>query len=141
MSRENVEVVRKSYEPPQGGLKLDQIENWLTDAVVNEYFDPDLEWIPISDGLLTGESYRGYEGLRRFWSDLLGACDELVIEPLEFRAAADQVVVVQRMNIRARGIEIDEVWSRLYTLNEGRIVRVQTFTNRDAALKAAGLSE
>jgi ketosteroid isomerase-like protein len=141
MSQENVEIVRKSYEPPQGGLKLDQLEDWLTDAVINEYFDPALEWIPISDGLLTGESYRGYEGLRRFWSDLLAACDELVIEPLEFRDAGDQVVVVQRMNIRARGIEIDEDWSRLYTLSEGRILRVQTFTNRDEALEAAGLSE
>jgi ketosteroid isomerase-like protein len=141
MSEANIETVRKSYQPPQGGLKLDQIEDWLADAVINEYFDPALEWIPISDGLLTGESYRGYEGLRRFWSDLLAACDELVIEPLEFRAAGAQVVVVQRMMIQARGIEIDEVWSRLYTLNDGRILRVQTFTNRDAALEAAGLRE
>jgi hypothetical protein len=55
--------------------------------------------------LLTDKSYCGYEGLRCFWTDLLSSFDELVIEPLEFSAVRDQVVAVQRMNIKARGIE------------------------------------
>jgi ketosteroid isomerase-like protein len=41
------------------------------------------------------------------------------------------------MNIKARGIVVDEVWSRLYQLRDGRIIRVKTFTNPVAASEEA----
>jgi hypothetical protein len=42
---------------------------------------------------------------------------------------------------RMHELEIDEVWSHLYTLRNGRVVRVQSFASREGALEAAGLSE
>jgi len=38
-------------------------------------------------------------------------------------------------------LEIDEIWSALFTMRDARIVRVQDFASRDGALEAAGLSE
>ena len=38
-------------------------------------------------------------------------------------------------------LELGEAWSALYTLRNGRVVRVQGFTTREGALEAAGLSE
>ena len=38
-------------------------------------------------------------------------------------------------------VDIDELWSGLYTFRNGRILRVQGFVSRDGALEAAGLSK
>jgi hypothetical protein len=38
-------------------------------------------------------------------------------------------------------LEIDEVWSSLFTNRDARIVRVQSFATREGALEAAGLEE
>jgi ketosteroid isomerase-like protein len=46
-----------------------------------------------------------------------------------------------RMTARTKGLEVDEVWSSLSTLRDGKIVRVQGFTNHDGALKAAALRD
>jgi hypothetical protein len=38
-------------------------------------------------------------------------------------------------------LEIDEVFSNLFTLRNGRVVQIQNFGSRDGALEAAGLPE
>jgi ketosteroid isomerase-like protein len=38
-------------------------------------------------------------------------------------------------------VEVDEARSSLLTLRDGRIVRIETFASKDAALEAAGLRE
>jgi ketosteroid isomerase-like protein len=42
------------------------------------------------------------------------------------------------MTARTEGLQIDEVWSSLSTLRDGKIIRVQGFTSRDGALEASG---
>jgi ketosteroid isomerase-like protein len=133
MSRENVEIVRRFIGSG------DRQPEELTDDFLNEFFDPDVEWLPIPQGVLAGSRYVGFEGIRRFWTDFFAAWDELVVEPQEFREAGDLVVGVARMRGRLHELEIDELWSAVFTLREGRILRVQAFASRDGALKAAGL--
>ncbi len=133
MSRENVEIVRRFIGSG------DRQPEELTDDFLNEFFDPDVEWLPIPQGVLAGSRYVGFEGIRRFWTDFFAAWDELVVEPREFREAGDFVVGVARMRGRMHELEIDELWSAVFTLREGRILRVQAFASRDGALKAAGL--
>jgi ketosteroid isomerase-like protein len=98
----------------------------------------EVEWIPAQQSPLGGGSYRGYEGVRRFWTGFLSAWDEYTIEPVEFIDRGDQVAVVMRMTARTEGLQIDEVWSSLSTLRDGKIIRVQGFTSRDGALEASG---
>jgi ketosteroid isomerase-like protein len=135
MSRENVEVVRRFYAI--GNRPLEE----LTDDLLSAFFDPEVEWVPIPQGVLGGNNYVGFESLRRFWTDFIGAWDELAVEPQEFLEAGDLVVGVARMKGRMHELEIDEVWSALFTLRNERIVRVQAFASRDGALEAAGLRE
>ena len=135
MSRENVEVVRRFYAI--GNRPLEE----LTDDLLSAFFDPEVEWVPIPQGVLGGNKYVGFEGLRRFWTDFIGAWDELAVEPQEFLEAGDLVVGVARMKGRMHELEIDEVWSALFTLRNERIVRVQAFASQDGALEAAGLRE
>jgi hypothetical protein len=45
--------------------------------------------------------------------------------------------VIQRNVGRMRGMELDELSSVLFTLREGRIVRMDVFASREGALEAA----
>jgi ketosteroid isomerase-like protein len=129
MSEENVEVVRRAMAAWNSGDLDDRIE---------ELFEPDVEWVPAAESLLAA-AYHGYEGVRRFRADLFSAWDEYALDAQEFVDADDQVVVVTRIRARTREIEIDQVWSALVTVRDGRIARFQGFTTREGALEAAGV--
>ena len=42
------------------------------------------------------------------------------------------------MKGRTRDLEVDEMWSSLSTIRDGRIVRVQGFASPEGALEAGG---
>ena len=139
MSQENVAIVRRAFAALAGeSVERDELEGRLTDAALREFFDPDVEWIPTGQSPLATSEYHGYEGVRRFWAEVLTAWDEYRMEPQEFFDAGTQVAVVMRMRGKTHEVEIDEVWSGLWTLRNGRAVRVQGFASRDGALEAAG---
>ena len=72
----------------------------------------------------------------RAWSDWS-------LEPQEYIDAGDQVVVMVEMKATGRGsgVEIDREDALVYTLREGKHVRLDYFNNRQQALEAAGLRE
>jgi len=119
MSQENVEVVRRFLE-----FGKFQAED-LPDDRLSGVFDPEVEWIPIPQGLLSQTSYVGFGGIRRFSSDFFAAWDEMHVRPEALRDAGAVVLADLRMRGRMRELEIDEVWSAVFTLREGRIMRVQ----------------
>jgi ketosteroid isomerase-like protein len=132
MLQENVEIVRRAFESggPPPSLR-----------VLEEFFHPDVEWIAAADTLVAG-TYQGYDGIRRFWEAIFSVWDTYVVEPLEFHDAGDdRVAVVTRMHARTRDIEVDQTWSVLLTLRDGKVVRVEGFSKREGALEAAGLRE
>jgi ketosteroid isomerase-like protein len=145
MPRENVDVVREAFRlwalNPDGGLApidvphLQQVFEGDTTAAA-ELFDPEVEIHP-PEGVIGGDVQRGYQGIVRNWRDLLTTFDEFLIDPLEFREAGDQVVVIQRNIGRTREMEVDETSSVLFTLRNRRIARIEVFTSRDGALAAA----
>ena len=61
----------------------------------------------------------------------------------EFLDAGDRVLVTAYFRGRGRGsgIDIDTCFYEVYTLRDGRVVRVDEFTKRADALEAAGLRE
>jgi hypothetical protein len=124
MSQENVEVVKRFL-----GFGNFQAEA-LPDDRLSELFDPEVEWIPIPQGLLSESSYVGFEGIRRFSSDFFAAWDEMRVEPRKLRDAGAVVLADLRMRGRMREFEIDEVWSAVFTLGDGRIVRVQAIRDK-----------
>jgi ketosteroid isomerase-like protein len=57
--------------------------------------------------------------------------------------AGDQVVVVAHHQGRGRasGVDVDTRFYEVYTLREGKVWRVDEYTERAEALEAAGLRE
>ena len=77
------------------------------------------------------------------WSGGQSAFDELKVTVEEIIDAGDQVVVVAHHQGRGResGVEVDTRFYEVYTLREGKVSRVDEYTERAEALEAAGLRE
>jgi uncharacterized protein len=130
MSKENVEVVRRGYAE----LSRTGEFSW-------ELVDPEVE---VHDLPLTPDSgaYYGHAGLREAMRNVELAFEDVRFEAEDFLDAGDDVVVLVRMIGRGKGsgVEVDARIAHVWTLREGKGVRVRVL-DRDDALEAAGLSE
>ena len=78
-----------------------------------------------------------------FMGRLSEAWEEVRWEPEQYLDAGDQVVVLIQMRARGRGsgAEVETPMAHLCTMRDGKLVRHETFFDRDDALAAAGLGE
>ena len=130
MSEENVEIVRRAFAYEIYGVG-DRAE---AEAI----FDPNVVMNPIDEG----PSY-GFDAMRSDWERWASAFEELEVTAEEFIDAGDRVLVTayHRGRGRGSGVEVDTRFYELYTLRDGKVVRVDEFTDRPDALEAAGLRE
>lgn len=140
MSEENVELARRLYTELASEGSPREFEQRLSDEALSRFLDPQIEWLPVFDSVLAVDSYRGFEGVRRFWGEFLSAWESYRVEPLRFDGVGDQVAVVVHIVGRTHELEVDETRSSLLTVRDGRVVRVESFADAEGALKAAGLS-
>ena len=134
MSQENVEVVREAFEAFQGG----DLEKTA------QLVDPEVEFHGTVGGLQEGQTAHGQSEIDQvFEEEDLEAWEERRLEPEEFIDAGDNVVVLLHEYRRGRGsgVELETDTAVLVAVREGRVVRIQGYMDRDAALEAAGLSE
>ena len=126
-----MEIVRRSYDAYGRG----DLEAALVDL------DPEIE---IYDHDIPESSeYRGLEGLFRWQADWESSWESWRWEPEEFIEAGERVVAVLRVHAKGRqsGADVERVDGAVWTLREGKCVRLDYFGSRDQALEAAGLSE
>jgi ketosteroid isomerase-like protein len=124
MSQDNVEIVRRF-------LLVDDDEA-LT------YADPGIVWNPIEES-----PTQGHDAVRASLARWKGEWDDYRLMPEEFVERGDRVVVTVRLGGRGRGsgVEIDARFFDVYTLRDGKIVRMDQFTERSEALEAVARSE
>ena len=137
MSRENVEVVQRVYA---AAARHD------SQSVLSLY-DPDVVW-DMSRGAWreldeTAEIHHGHEGLRDWFRKQQEVWEWWEDEPRELIDAGEHVVsmVTSRARGRASGLEIESSHIAVWTIREGKIVRVVWFPTREEALEAAGVRE
>jgi ketosteroid isomerase-like protein len=131
MSAENVEIVRRFADGWQRG-------DW--DGMA-ELADPDIELHGTVGGVEEGRVRRGVAEIRRDFESNEEIWDEHRVEIEELIDAGDRVVLFQREYQRGRssGLELVLDAAVLVDLRDGRIVRLQGYMDRGAALEAAGL--
>ena len=124
MSQESVEIVRR--------FLIGDVDEALT------YADPEIVWNPIEE-LPT----QGHGAVRASLARWKAEWDDYEMLPEEFVDRGDRVVVTVRLGGRGRGsgVEIDARFYDVYTLRDGKIVRMDQFTERSQALEAAGLPQ
>ncbi|MFN2617789.1 MAG: nuclear transport factor 2 family protein [Thermoleophilaceae bacterium] len=136
MSRENVEIVRRLYEA---------VARRDAEAVLSLY-DPEVEW-DMSRGAfgeLEEESIQhGHEGLRSWFRTQYEAWEKWEDNPDELIDAGEHVVsvVTSRSRGRASGVDVESHHAAVWTVRQGKVIRVTWFPTREAALEAAGVSE
>jgi ketosteroid isomerase-like protein len=104
------------------------------------HFDPDVEWVPLM-AVLEGRVYRGHAGIRKWFQDLRRDWEVFTPVPEEIHVLGDgNFLILGHWDARARGSGVElrkqpAAW--LQHRREGRIDRLQTFTDQEEALKAA----
>ncbi len=132
MPPDNIAVVRRGYDALNDG----DVERALADI------DPEIEWRTYLVPGPGGGTYRGHEGVRELWEDVRNIFGDYRNEPEQLIDAGDRVVAF--VCIRGRGgrsgAEVEARIAHVFTLRDGRIMRVDSFEDRDEALRAAGLA-
>jgi len=134
VSQENVKTVRDAFEAFLGG------DQERTAQLV----DPEVEFHGTVGGIQEGQIAHGQSQIdKQFEEEDLEAWEERRLEPEDFIDAGDEVVVLLHEYRRGRGsgVELEAETAVVVTVSGGRVVRIQGYMDRAAALEAAGLSQ
>jgi ketosteroid isomerase-like protein len=133
MSAENMEIVRRVMRR----FAEQDIEAALEDVDS----DAELDWSN-SDAPDSGV-YSGHAAWRAFAQARDEVLGERRFDSAEFLAPApDTVVLVGRIREqgRASGVEVETRGAAVWTLREGKVIRLKIYQSSDEALKAVGVA-
>ena len=129
MSQENVEIVRRGY----GHFK----------ATGEVRAPADLVWDVSRLGWPDQQIYAGAEGANQFNAEWAASWDDWEMEPEQYLGAGERVVVIltQRGRSKATGIPVEMRFAQVWTLWDGRAIRMELYASVEEALEAVGLRE
>jgi ketosteroid isomerase-like protein len=132
MSEENLKIIRRVLEAAQAGDDERVLADFHEEVEMHE--PPELPGASVR---------RGHSGYREARVGLEETFREIAYEPEEFIDAGERVLVGIRYRGRARysDLPVDLLMYWLYAFRAEKVIRVDVFFDRAAALDAAGLSE
>jgi ketosteroid isomerase-like protein len=135
MSQENVEIVRQAIAANRSGP-----QDATTDAAV-ALTDPKVEFV---SRLTSVEgTYRGHDGLRRYFADMADAWREWQNEAQAIEELSPDTVLADVIfrAVGKSGVAAELRSAIVWELSDGKIARVHSYGSRKEALEAAGVSE
>jgi uncharacterized protein len=128
---EDLETLRGVYDEWARG------EFWNADV-----YDPEIVFV-LGDSLPDPGTYNGIEGLDKGFRGWLETWRELRFELEELIPAGDRIVVVFRQSGigRTSGIQTEMESGHVWTMRNGKAVRLEVHMSRAEALEVAGLTE
>jgi ketosteroid isomerase-like protein len=132
MSQENVETVCLMYELLNRGDVEGLIERCDDDFLMD-----------MSERVFNPDTYRGHDGIRRFYEGVREAWESYRWNVEDTRFKGDTVVAMLHCEGQSRegGPTVDWRVAWLWKLQEGRAVSLRFYRDRAKALEAAGLRE
>jgi ketosteroid isomerase-like protein len=134
MSKENVEIVAQGYA-----------EFASTRDFSEERSGPDFVWdMSTFSGWPEKKYYVGIEGSREFIASWTEPWDDWSLEVEELIDAGDEYVIGvlhQRGTAKTTGLEVDMRFAQLWTIRDGKYIRMRLYADPDEARRAAGLQE
>ena len=133
MSRENVEVVRRSAEAFAR-------DDWET---ISALVDAEVIWEETPSLGPDASTYRGMEELRVAVGSWMEKWSEYDFEIRRYADSGDDVVVLAREHGQGgvSGVTVERELGEVATVRDGKITRVRLYGSWTEALEAAGLSE
>lgn len=134
MSGENVEAVRRGYAAWE-----------KTGSPDFAFLDPEIEWRGPREFPDLAQPHFGHEGVVRYLAKVNEAFDDYRMVPEEFiDAGGNQVLVFSREGGRGKGSGVEvqtNPTAHLWTMRDGKAIRMESFWERSEGLEAAGLSQ
>jgi uncharacterized protein len=133
VSEENVEALRPVYEEWGRG-------NWRSRFQV---YDPEMEWGWSDEFPGLGGVQRDPELRSRRLRQWLSPWNFWRCEAQDFVSSGDFVVVLCRYLGRGKesGVDVVALGAHVWKMRDGKAIRLEVFSSREKALKAAGLRE
>jgi ketosteroid isomerase-like protein len=131
MSATDLDVLRRIYDAWSDG------KFWTFELF---HHDVKTRWateVPDIDGA------HGVEGLGDLFREWTSAWESCRIEADEFHEAGDKVVVFVRVLARGSGsaIDVEMKNAHVWTMQDGRAAGIRAYTDRERALREAGLAD
>jgi len=133
MSQENVQLVRRVYAEWGRG-------NWRPKF---DFYDPQMEWGWSDDFPGLAGVYRDPAERNQRVYEWLSGWEDWRCEAEDYVVHGDHVVALCRYRGRGRGSGaiVDTKGAHLWTLRDGKAIRLEIFADRARALPAVGLTE
>ena len=131
-SKKNVELLRRFYEY-FNQRDLDAVLE-LCASDVEVYKDPDVV------EMVAAFTPRGQERVAQYLRGWLDSWDDYHARPEELLQSGDEVAVLIRLHARGKGsqFDIEADMADVFSVRDGKIVRLRLYVQRQTALKAIG---
>jgi len=145
MSREAVELAWQAFEKASRVMEPSCRERDALDRetieVVFDSFDPQIE-LREDPRFPEAGTFKGREAVRRYFEQFTESFDEFTFEAVDFLDLGDdRVLFLFRLRTRGKGsgarVEAHPGW--IYTIRNGKTVRIEAYLDQGEALAAAGL--
>jgi ketosteroid isomerase-like protein len=133
MAGSNADLVRERFEP----MRDAEVEALLP------LIHPEFE-VTTPPGLAAEpDTYRGHEGIRRYFESFYEVMDRISFEPHDFIAVGERVVVPVTLRARGRttGIETAQKIVQVWELKDEKAYRIEIYATLDEAMEAARSAE
>jgi ketosteroid isomerase-like protein len=133
MSQESVQTIRQILK----AFNSEDIE------LILSFTHPDFELDVAPELSAEPDTYRGHDGMRRYWDSFHDALDEIRIQPERLCDAGEAVVVVMRLTAKGRrtAIAVEQRTAGVWSICEGKVVRIRSYASLSEAFGAVGLAE
>ena len=125
----NVRIVQEAYAAFQRG----DIE-----AVLSTISDDITFYIPGPPQMPTAGTWRGLEGMRKFFATLASEVEFTQFEPQEYVASGDKVVALGRYagRVKSRNTEVASDWVMVWRMRDGKVVEFREYNDTLAIAEA-----
>jgi len=123
--QDNIKVVQEAYASFGRG----DIEALLGSL------DENVEWVLPGEGLIPqAGTYRGRDGVARFFQLLNETTEFAAFEPQEFLAQGDRVIALgtYKGKARATGRPFESSWAMSFLLRDGKVLKFREYTDTGA---------
>jgi len=128
VSQEDIDLVRAGFEAlREGGVEA-----------VLPFVHPEFEMSTPPEFAAEPDTYRGTEGMRRYFDSFYEAMEEIRFEPRDFIESRGRVIAPVTLTARGRttGIETHQELVMVWTLRDRKTLRIHTFATLDEAVAA-----
>ena len=130
MAESNVDLVRRGF--------FEAFTNGGVEALL-PFVHPEFEATTPAELAAEPDTYRGPEGIRRYFDSFYEAMDQIRFEAEDYIEVGDRVVVPFKLTARGRttGLEFDQRAVQVWEARDGLGYRLEVYANLDEAMAAA----